>query len=419
MMLAAEGSEYGALNGVVQTASAVVSAAIAIGALWWARPKLADVPEALVKSGEVVLTAIGIVLIWTRLSEPSSSPELTRWLVVLAIALSVALVVLVVLSIGCSLIRERHTPDAERVVGGFWLSTAGRNAVTTFGNRQEAYHSLQYNAGDTWPLPSRILAQGLFLIFDWVVAVSGSVALAGAAILVLIYQVPRIYEFSISPLSVETNGTATIHWKVSDNASKVQLDPFGQVATQGERPEQIVKNSEFKLTATNTFGSRSIEQGVAVHPPLPPEAPPPEPRKKTKRPPAPAGAKPPDLIIEARTCSLIKNVVIRGAGWLESENENDPNAISRATCSKTFPTAAKYEVFITYAAAESWPVRVAFNQKIIDDSALAAPTGGWNEPNQKDQSMGVWSVNAGVNTVEFYREHPIPHIERIRFRPIS
>lgn len=418
MMLAAEGSDYGSLNGLVQAASAIVSAAIAIGVLWWARPKLADVPEALVKAGEVVLTAIGMILVWTQFSEPSSSPELIRWILILGGGFVFALIILVVISIGCALIRQKGTPDGEREIGGFWLSTEGRDAAAKFGGRQDGYRSLTYQADQMWPLASRVFAQGLFLILDWAVAVCGSVALAGVAMLLLIYQLPRIYEFSISPLSVETNGTATIHWKVSDNASKVELDPFGQVAKQGERPETIVQNIEFKLTATNTYGSRSIEQGVAVHPPPPKEPPPPPPSKKTKRQPPPA-AKPADLIIEARTCSLIQNVVIRGAGWLETENETNPNAVSRAACSMTFPVAARYEVFITYAAAESWPVRVAFNRKIIDDSALGAPTGGWNEPNQKEQRMGVWSIDAGANTVEFYREHPIPHIQRIRFRPIS
>jgi hypothetical protein len=113
------------------------------------------------------------------------------------------------------------------------------------------------------------------------------------------------------------------------------------------------------------------------------------------------------------------NVVIRGAGWLESENEKDPNQASRASCLVTFPHDGKYEAFITYAAEESWPVRVALNQHIEDDSALAAPTGGWGEPNQKEQPMGVWTVKAGANDVEFYQEHPISHIQRLRFRPSS
>lgn len=186
----------------------------------------------------------------------------------LGVGFAIALVILAGLSIGFGLIREEGTSDEEREVGGFWLSENGRNASVN-NTRQRAYHDLLYNPDDMWPRLSRVLAQGLFLIFDWVVAVCGSVALAGGAMLLLIYQVPRIYEFSISPLLVEINGTATIHWKVSDNASKVQLDPFGQVAAQGERPEQIVKNAQFKLTATNTFGSRSIEQGVTVYPPPP------------------------------------------------------------------------------------------------------------------------------------------------------
>jgi hypothetical protein len=108
--------------------------------------------------------------------------------------------------------------------------------------------------------------------------------------------------------------------------------------------------------------------------------------------------------------------VIRGAGWLEAENEKDSSAVSRAECSVQIEREAKYEIFITYAANDNWPVRVALNQHIIDDAALAASTGGWDEPNQKEQPMGVWPLNSGTNTVEFYREHPIPHIQRIRFR---
>jgi hypothetical protein len=72
----------------------------------------------------------------------------------------------------------------------------------------------------------------------------------------------------------------------------------------------------------------------------------------------------------------------------------------------TFPRDGKYEVFITYAAADSWPVRVDLNQQIMHERALAAPTGGWDEPNQTEEPMGVWTVKAGTNEVGFYREHP-------------
>src|ERR1017187_2846288 len=221
MMPAAEGSNYGSLNGLVQAASAIVSAALAILGLWWVRPKLADVPDALVKAGEVVLTAIGIILVWTQLSEPSSSPALIRCVLILGGIFFFALIFLVGVNIGGELIRKKGTLEEEREIGGFWLSDEGRKAKPKFGGRQDLYSSFGYLPDQMWPLASRVLAQGLYVISDWVVAVCGSVALVGLAMLVLIYQVPSIYEFSISPLSLETNGTATIHWKVSDNASKV------------------------------------------------------------------------------------------------------------------------------------------------------------------------------------------------------
>jgi hypothetical protein len=409
MTLLANGTDYGSLNALVHATSELVSATIAIIALWWLRPSLTDIPEGLIKAGEVVFTTVGIGLVWTQLSELWSSPALIKCIEILSIGLLISIVGLTTLSIGWTLLRNRDTQTEARVLGGLWLRPDARKVKDKFGGVQGVYEAFLYNAADTWSTTSRLAAHLLFLVFDLGVVVCGSVALASVAVLLLIYEVPKVHEFSVSPVSVEGNGTATIRWKVS-HASHVKLEPFGEVASEGARIETITKNTDFRLTATNSFGNRNIEQGVAVQalvssPSVPQRRPATRPQSRTT-----------DIVIEARTCLLKRNVVIRGAGWLETENEKDLDAESLADCSVEVPRGGKYEIFVTYAANESWPVRVTLNQLIIDENALAAPTGGWDEPNQQERSLGVWAVSSGQNTLEFYRSHPIPHIQRIRFR---
>jgi len=410
MMLIANAPDYGSLNALVHAASALVSTTIAIGALWWLRPTLSDIPEGIIKAGEVVFSGIGIALVWTQLSDLSASPAIIKWIEILAVGLLISLIALVIMTVGRIVLRYRDTPDEARVLGGLWLTSEARKVRDKFGGVQEAYEAFLYNHADLWSVPSRVVACILFLIFDLMAVVCGSVALTATAMLIMIYQVPKIYEFSVSPTAVEAKGTTTIRWRVSENATQVRLDPFDQVARQGARIETIAKDTDFRLTATNFWGNRNVEQSVTVHPSIPSS--PPRPHKAaTDRPPRFI-----DIIVEARTCSLIKNVVIRGEGWLETENEKDSEAESRAKCAVRVQREAKYEIFVTYAANESRPVRMTLNEQIIDENALAASTGGWNEPNQKEQSIGVWPVPSGENTLEFYAIHPIPHIQRIRFR---
>jgi hypothetical protein len=424
MILAAEGNDYGSLNGLVQAATTIVSVAVTIGALWWIRPKLADVNEQLVKAGEVVLTAVGIVLLWTQLSEPSSEPSLLKVVRFLIAVFIVSLISVVVLGIISALKRDVGTNSETSEVGGFWLTNTGRHALATQGSNQEAYAACAFQPEVMWPLSSHLLAQGLFLIFDLAVAVAGSVLIAGAAMLLMMHQMPRILEFSVEPTTVETNGTVTVHWRVSSNADTVQIDPFGDgnMGNPGSRPVTVGKETTFKLIAKNKFGTRSVEQGVTVHPataptiaskPLPKQGK----NKAQRQVHQPITA--PNIVIEARTCALIENVVIRGSGWLETERDKDSTSESRADCSVSFPASGRYEMFVTYASAENRSVRVTLNKKIIEENALAAPTGGSAEPNEIEQSLGVVQVNGGSNIVEFFSERPFPHIQRIRFRPSS
>ncbi|MGD0890392.1 MAG: hypothetical protein ABR923_02575 [Terracidiphilus sp.] len=418
MILAAGTSEYGSLNGLVEAASALVSVVLTLVGLWWKRPMLADVPDALVKAGEVVLTAVGIALLWTQFSEFSAGRTLIQIVIRLAAGFAVSLLIVVALGIVCGLKRNVGTGSETTEVGGFWLTEIGRKAVETQGSKQDGYAACLYDPSQMWPLPSRLLAQGVFLVFDWAVAFTGSMGIAGAAILLMMYEVPRIVEFSVAPTSVEVNGAAMVHWGVSDNASKVELDPFGQVATSGDRPLTITKDETFRLTATNAFGTRSIEQGVMVHPPAEPKPAPKPDKNKGKKSAVPPVISP-DIVVEGRTCGLIEHVVIRGSGWLETDDESNSGSESRADCAAAFPAAGQYEMFVTYAAQDSRPVRVTLNQKILQENALAAVTGGWAESNELELSLGVVQVNAGANILEFFSRQPFPHIQRIRFRRSS
>ena len=207
-----------------------------------------------------------------------------------------------------------------------------------------------------------------------------------------------------------------MRWRVA-NAYKTTLDPLGDVVSQGQRTEQPARNTVYTLTAQNSYGKRGVQLGVYVKStPSPPKVEPPNTVSKGKQK-SSAPLPPPDRSIykEARDCDLIRGVVIRGDGWLQSDRDQEGIAI--ASCNIDFPKAGKYEMFARYASEGSRPVRVTLNNTILQENALAANTGGWADPNWVDLTMGMVNVQQGINTVKFFTEHYFPHIRRLRFVP--
>jgi len=162
----------------------------------------------------------------------------------------------------------------------------------------------------------------------------------------------------------------------------------------------------YHLNGQNTFGSRGATVSIDVT-----KVPHAE-QKRTKQSALVSGTHP-QIVMQTRDCVLVKNVVIRGDGWLQ--NENNANQTSIAECDLQPMVSAKYELFVKYASEESRPVRVTLNNNILQEKALAASTGGWEDPNSVDQTLGTVEVTNGKNILQFYSEHGFPHIQQIRF----
>jgi hypothetical protein len=188
------------------------------------------------------------------------------------------------------------------------------------------------------------------------------------------------------------------------------LEPGGTVPDSGDQSIMPLQDSVYRLTATNAFGSKAVLLGINVSEITP---------TKNQRPVKPlrgSKAEPFGLAVEARNCDLVKNTVIRGAGWLQTESDADQS--STAQCDVHIPAAGNYELFIKYASDEMRPVRVTLNNYIIQEKALAATTGGWSDPNAIDQTLGVVKLNVGKNILQIYSEHALPHIQQVRFKPV-
>jgi hypothetical protein len=201
---------------------------------------------------------------------------------------------------------------------------------------------------------------------------------------------------------VKAGDPSTLRWHVV-NATSVELQPLGTVAEIGEQTIRPTRDSVFTLRARNGYGTKGVQLGVIVS------------SSHVRRRPI-ASANPADIVVQARDCSLIRNAVIRGAGWLQTETGADETV---ARCGATFAHSSSVELFVTYASEDTRPVRVTINNYIIQEKALAATTGGWDEPNSVEQSLGVVRVTSGKNILEFYSEHQFPHIQQIRFHPVK
>jgi hypothetical protein len=186
----------------------------------------------------------------------------------------------------------------------------------------------------------------------------------------------------------------------------VHLDPFPEdVPGQGHRPDKVTENRVYTLRASNKFGEQGSQLGVEMA-----AAQQPKPPVKSGGHAAPA-PDPAEIVFEARDCSLEEDVVIRGDGWLQSENAT-PH-FGKATCRVNLPQRGRYQMFVDYAADGSFPVQVVLNNELLQNFDLGSPSGGWNV--MRSAAFEVRALPGGVNTLVFTSEHLFPHIRRIRF----
>jgi len=405
--------DYGSLTPLVERVTWAAGAAGAILAIvlpmigkW--EPSSRDLPKFITKP--IVLLFSGLVILWTAFRDPAAGRDLTPILELLAAGFVAAMLLYIVVVLP-RLVNRKYVATAggpvktERVLGGLWLDAAGRDALRTYGSREMLLHHAAGDKASVWSGPSRTAAVAVFLVVYWVLAGTGSGAAAVAAIQVMRAEQPSIRKFTLSQLKAAKDETIWIDWDVA-NAEKVHLDPFPEdVPRQGHRPDQVTENRVYTLRASNKFGEQGSQLGVemAAAPQVKTQV-----KSGARTTPAPNAA---EIVFEARDCALEEDVVIRGDGWLQSEN--DTPHFGKATCRVNLPQRGRYQMFVDYAADGSYPVQVVLNKELLQNFDLGSPSGGWNV--MRSAAFEVRTLPGAVNTLVFTSEHLFPHIRRIRF----
>lgn len=398
-----EPQKYGDISPLVTAATSLLSAAWALTFGILGRRKWYPNGEALqglVTRISVVVAALGIANVYYTLSDPDRAGQLKGFLWPASLV-SVAALLLYIYFYSL-LVHDRwlnvaHDPKAEKIIGGFPKTRVPSVAPTP----EDQIWGSNRDPNLVWPTEARAKTRVLLTALYLLLIVAGTVGLTYGGATVIASRAPRIEEFSIVPARMNSGEVAMVRWRVV-NADDVHLKDDA-VASLGSLPIRPQSDSSYTLTAKNRFATRGILQSVVVNPSSPEGSPS-----------RPGPSVPPNAIaLEARDCSLIENVVIRGEGWLQSEGPGP----AEAQCIVTMARAGRYEIFVDYASPESRPVRIALNSTIIAENGLAATTGGAGELNRLDQSLGVQSVRSGANILQFRAEHPFPYIRRIRFQP--
>lgn len=82
------------------------------------------------------------------------------------------------------------------------------------------------------------------------------------------------------------------------------------------------------------------------------------------------------------------------------------------------PVAGRYQLETRYAAAESRPVQISINGKVVKSDGLKEVTGSWNPDTQKWFVEGQYPLEVGTNVFRFFREEPLPHIDKLLISPL-
>lgn len=193
-MIPLAGSDYGVLQPVVSDAGSLVAATVAIASTWRGRakwePSEEDVSAGPQRVGGLV-AAILIAVLWFQTNGSSKGHRFLIPLVIILAIVCVASLCLYSFLIAMQTYeKQRVLPNGtlrkQKVIGGFALT---RRAKSTMAERedltiQDLFEGSAYDVDRVWTRQSRAIAKLLFVLCYLGLTVSGTVALAGAAILV-------------------------------------------------------------------------------------------------------------------------------------------------------------------------------------------------------------------------------------------
>lgn len=185
-------SNYGALQPVVSDAGSIIAAGGAIALAWRGRfnwePSEQDVSGGPQKVGGLV-AAILIVILWVSAHGSPRSQFLVPLVVGTAAICVVALCAYSFL-IGLQTYTRIGVVDGhaqnQKIIGGFALTAQARKILNERSDLtvQGLFEGSAYDVDRVWTRPSRAAAKVLFVVCYLSLAISGTVALAAAAILI-------------------------------------------------------------------------------------------------------------------------------------------------------------------------------------------------------------------------------------------
>jgi hypothetical protein len=179
------GEEFGPLTGLVGTVGSIFAAGVAIALTWRGRarwePSETDIAKGPERVGGLV-TAVLIVILFV-VTRPAGSSGL---LPALAIFL---LVVCVASLLAYSYITGTNTYDdvknGRKIIGGFKLTPRAKREMRVGKLTEQRFLSVvDSDPDEVWPRSSRSLAKLVFVALYLLLVVSGTVAIAAAAILI-------------------------------------------------------------------------------------------------------------------------------------------------------------------------------------------------------------------------------------------
>lgn len=179
------GDAFGPLTGLVGTVGSIFAAGVAIALTWRGRarwePSETDIAKGPERVGGLV-TAVLIVILFV-VTRPQGSGGL---LPILAIFL---LVVCVASLLAYSYITGTNTYDDgkrdRKIIGGFKLTPRAKREMRARKlTEQRFFGTVDFDPDEVWPRSSRSLAKLVFVALYLLLVVSGTVAIAAAAILI-------------------------------------------------------------------------------------------------------------------------------------------------------------------------------------------------------------------------------------------
>jgi hypothetical protein len=81
--------------------------------------------------------------------------------------------------------------------------------------------------------------------------------------------------------------------------------------------------------------------------------------------------------------------------------------------------APAYQIELRYAAAESRPVKLFINGRLVQAGAAGNVTGSWYPDTQAWAAEGIFTLRDGPNTIRLERAEPFPHLDKLALVPLE